>query len=239
MSVRPRFAPFSRLDPIKWPAGTGIALFFGWIAYGVAINILVHPLIWTVLPLGLTLYLVAERYPWRVILLLVLPLTVLTAISQVVSTWSDAPTWTAFGIYLIACASFSLVVCGPDRDRWIARLPSRLLGDRFEARLAWTRFEESLVAANAAVRHISEGEDPAARHAEMRGIAMEARRECRRGGIWRAAWAAQATWLEALDALVGREPSADQGRHIRDLLEDLDGAHMLAIARTGEIDPAP
>ena len=110
MSDRSRFDPFSRLDPIRWPAGTGVVLFLAWLAYAAAISVLVHPLIWTVLPLGLALYLVAERYPARVIVLLVLPLTILTAASQALATWSDTPTWIPVVIYLIACAAFSLIV---------------------------------------------------------------------------------------------------------------------------------
>jgi hypothetical protein len=226
------------LDPTNWPSGMGTVLFFAWLAYAVASTVWVHLLLWTVLPSGLTLYLFAERYPWRVVLIFVVPLTLLTAFSQVVAISSDAPTWVAFAIYLIACGYFSFVVCYPNRDRWIARLPRWLLGERFAARLAWTRFEESLVAANALVRQINANEDQGGRQAAIHRLAIEARRDSRRGGTWQQAWAAHFTWLEGLGKLVGIEPSADQLRHVKDLLAELDGAHMLAIERTAVIDPA-
>ena len=238
MSEQPRRARISRLDPTNWPSGTGPVLVFAWFAYAVASAVWAHPLLWTVLPSGLTLYLFAERYPWRVVLIFVVPLTLLTASSQVVAISPDAPIWVAFAIYVIACGYFSFVLCYPNRDGWIARLPGWLLGERFEARLAWARFEESVVAANAVVRQIDASEDHGAMQAAIHRLAMEARRELRRGGIWQEAWAAHATWLEGLGKLVGIEPSADQVRHVGDLLAELNGAHMLAIERTAVVDPA-
>jgi hypothetical protein len=151
---------------------------------------------------------------------------------------SDAPTWVAFTIYLSACGSFSFVVCSPNRDGWIARLPGWLLGERFAARLAWTRFEESVVAANSLVRQINASEDQGRRRAAIQRLAVEARRESRRGGTWQEAWAAHATWLEGLGELDGIAPTADQLRHINDLLVELEGAHLLAIERTDVVDPA-
>jgi hypothetical protein len=213
-------------------------VFFAWLAYAVASAVWVHPLLWTVLPSGLTLYLFAERYPWRVVLIFVVPLTLLTAFSQVVAISSDAPTWVAYAIYLIACGFFSFVVCYPNRDGWIARLPRWLLGERFAARLAWARFEGSVIAANAVVRQINAGEDEGDRQAAIHRLVVEARRESRRGGTWQEAWAAHATWLEGLGKLVGIEPSADQVRHVSDLLAESDGAHMLAIERTAAVHPA-
>jgi hypothetical protein len=216
----------------------GIVLFFAWLGYAVASSLWVHLLLWTVLPVGLTLYLFAERYPWRVVLTFVVPLMLLTAFSQVVATWSDAPTWVALGIYFIACGYFSVVLCFPDRDRWIARLPASLLGERFAMRLAWGRFEASAVAANAVVRQLSASEDQAGRRLAIRRLASEARRESRRDGSWQDAWAAHAAWMEALDELVGIEPPADQIRHVNHLLADSNAAQMLAIERTGAVDPA-
>ena len=119
-----------------------------------------------------------------------------------------------------------------------ARLPGWLLGERFAARLAWARFEASLVAANVLVRQINAGEDQGGRQAAIDRLAMEARRESRRGGTWPEAWAAHATWLEGLGKLVGIESSADQFRHVNDLLAESNAAHMLAIERTAVIDPA-
>ncbi len=238
VSDQPRPARLSRLDPLNWPTGVGLLLFVAWLAYAVAMNVWVHPLIWTVLPSGLTLYLIAERYPWRVIVLLVVPLTILTAVAQVVATWSDVPTSIAFATYLVACVYFSVVVCVPNRDRSIARLPRRLLGERFDARLSWTRFEESLVAANGIVRQITDSGDEGTRQAAIRELAHEGRREAARGGTWQAAWVAFATWLDALDRLVGTEPSPDEVRHVHDLLVALDAAHMEAIEQTSILDPA-
>jgi len=238
VSDQPRRARIPRLDPTDWPSGTGAVVFVAWVAYAVASTAWVHLLLWTVLPLGLTLYLFAERYPWRVILILIVPLTLLTAFSQVVAISSEASTWVAFGIYLVACGYFSLVVCYPNRDRWIGRLPVRLLGERFAARLAWARFEEALAAANALVRQINAREDQDARQTAINRLAVEARRESRRGGIWQEAWAAQAAWLEGLGQLVGMEPTADRFRHVNDLLEESDEAHMLAIERAAVVDPA-
>jgi hypothetical protein len=238
VSERPRRARISRLDPTNWPSGTGTVLFFAWLAYAVASTVWVHLLLWTVLPSGLTLYLFAEWYPWPVVLIFVGPLTLLTTFSQVVAISPDAPTWVAFAIYLIACGYFSFVLCYPKRDGWIARLPRRLLGERLAARLAWARFEESAVAANAVVRQINASEDQGDRQAAIHRLAMEASRESRRGGTWQEAWAAHATWLEGLGKLVGIEPSADQFRHVNDLLAESNGAQMLAIERTAVVDPA-
>jgi len=238
VSEQPRRARFSRLDPTNWPSGTGTVLFVAWLAYAFASTVWVHLLLWTVLPSGLTLFLFAERYPWRGVLIFVVPLTLLTAFSQVVAISSEAPTWVAFAIYLIACGYFSFVVCYPNRDGWIARLPRWLLGERFAARLAWARFEDSVVAANAVVRQISASDDQGGRQAAIHRLALEARRESRRGGTWREAWAAHAAWLEGLGELVGIEPCADQVRHVNDRLAEADGAQMLAIERTAVVDPA-
>ena len=65
----------------------------------------------------MTLYLRAERYPWRVVLIFVLPITLLTAFAQAVRVWFDAPTWIAFAIYLVAAGVFSLSAVGTRRDR--------------------------------------------------------------------------------------------------------------------------
>ena len=100
----------------------------------------------------MTLYLFAERYPWRVIIAFVAPLALLTASAQVLASSSDAPVEVAFGVYVLACTYFSFVLFVPDRDGWVGRMPGWFLGERFEARLTWIRFEDSLVAANAVVR---------------------------------------------------------------------------------------
>lgn len=237
MSDPPRQARLSRLDPIRWPPGTGIVLFIGWVAYVVVSAVWVHSLLWTALPIGLTLYLFAERYPWRVILTLVAPLALATASAQVLASWSDAPVEVAFGVYLLACTYFSFVLFVPDRDRWVAGMPGWFLGERFEARLAWIRFEDSLIAANAVVRQIDASDDPAARLAAMDRLAKEARRESGRGTTWREAWIALAAWLETLIDLVGTEHTPDQVRHVHQLLVELDGAHMTAVERTTTLDP--
>ena len=237
VSDHSQHARMSRLDPINWPPGTGIALLIAWAAFAVVSAVWLHPLLWTVLPIGLTLYLFAERYPWRVILTFVAPLVLLTGSAQVVAS-TDAPTAVAFGIYLIACAYFSVVTCVPERDRWIARLPAWFLGARFAARLAWVRFEDLLVAANAAVHEVRAEDHQAERHATMDRLATQARREARRGGAWQEAWIALAAWLEALVELVGAEPTPDQARQVHRLLGELDAAHMAAVERTTVLDPA-
>lgn len=236
MSGQPRGARISRLDPTNWPTGTGTVIFGAWLAYAVASTVWVHILLWTVLPSGLTLYLFAERYPWRVVLIFVVPLTLLTAFSQVVAISSDAPTWVAFAIYLIACGCFSLIVCHPNRDGWIARLPGWFLGERFAAHLAWAQFEQAVVAANVVVRQINARDDQGGMQAAIHRLAIGARLESRRGGTWQEAWAARATWLEGLGKLVDIEPSADELRHVNDLLAESDEAHMLAIERTAVLD---
>ena len=181
-------------------------LFVAWVAYAVVSTLWLHLLLWTVLPTGLALYLFVERYPWPVIVIFVAPLTLLTAFAQVVATWTDTPLWISFAIYLIACAYFSVVLSDPNRDGWTARLPGWLLGERFSARLAWARFESSLVAANALVRQTNAGEDQAGRHAALDRLVTQARRESGRDRTWREAWAAHAAWLEGLDTLVGIQP---------------------------------
>ena len=226
------------MDPVKRPSGTGTVLFFAWLAYAVASEVWVHLLLWTVLPSALTLYLLTERYRWRVVLIFVVPLTLLTASSQVVAIAPVTPIWVAFAIYLIPCSYFSFVVCFPNRDGWIARLPGWLLGERLAGRRAWARFEESVVAANAVVRLFNASEDQGGMQAAIHRLAMEARRESRRGGIWQEAWVAHATWLEGLGKLIGVERSADQVRHVNGLRVESDGAQMLAIERTAVVDPA-
>jgi hypothetical protein len=238
VSQNPRRARMSRLQPSNWPTGTGTVLFFAWLAYAIASTVWLHPLLWTVLPVGLMLYLIAAWYPWRVVVLLVVPLTLITAFSQFVAISPDLPIWVGLAIYLIACGYFSFVVSSANLDRWIARLPSWLLGEQFAARVAWARFEEAAVAANSVVRQVSAGGDHIGRQAAIHRLATEARREARLGGIWQEAWAAQAAWLEGLGELVGSQPTADGSRHVNDLLEEMNRAHMVAIERSRVIDPA-
>ena len=237
VSDHSQHARMSRLDPINWPPGTGLALLIAWAAFAVVSAVWLHQLLWTALPIGLTLYLFAERYPWRLIFAFVAPLVLLTGSAQAIAS-TDAPTLVAFGIYLVACAYFSIVTCIPDRDRWIARLPAWFLGARFAARLAWVRFEDSLVAANAAVHEVGADDHQAERHATMDRLATLARRESRRDGVWHEAWDALAAWLEALSELVGAEPTPDQVRQVHRLLGELDAAHMSAVERTTILDPA-
>ena len=237
VSDHPRHARLSRLDPINWPPGTAIALFISWVAFALVSTVWLRPLLWTVLPVGLIVYLFAERYPWRVNLTFVAPLAILTALAQVVAS-TEAPTFVAFGIYLVACAYFSLVTLFPDRDRSVARLPGWLLGARFAARLAWVRFEDALVAANAAVRQVDAGDGEGARRATLDRLAANARRESRRGGAWHDPWIALAAWLGAILDLVGSEPTPDQAAHVHRLLVELDSAHMSAVEATAVLDPA-
>jgi len=209
-----------------------------WIALAVTSLVWIHPLLWTVLPSGLTLYLLAEGYPARLVLVLVVPLAIVTASSQVLAAWSDVPTWVAFATYTGACAYFSLLVVSPNRDRLVARFPRALLGERFEARLAWARFEESLVAANAVVRQTTETADRTTGRTALHGLATDARREARRPGDWADAWAAEAAWLEAVERCAGAESADEQVRQVRDQLSRLDEAHLRAIERTSALDAA-
>ena len=220
------------MDPVNWPSGAGTVLFIVWLGYAVACSLWFPVLLWTILPSGLTLYLFAERYPWRVVLMFVVPLTLVTGFSQAVARSPGAPTWAAFAIYLIACGYFSFVICYPNRDAWIARMPRRFLGERFTARLAWARFAESAQAANALIRHINATDDQSAIRAALPRLALEARQESRRGGTWQDAWAAHAAWLDGLGEMVGAEPSADAFRQVNDLLAESTRAQMLAIERT-------
>lgn len=229
----------SRLSPPNWPKGTGTVLFLGWLAYTIATAVWIPALLWTVLPIGLTLYLVAAWYPWRVIVLFVVPLTVITASSRLVALSPEAPIWVAIAIYLVACGYFSFIVAYENLDRWVARLPTWLLGERFAARLAWTRFEESLVAANALVRQVAIVGADGDRQAALQQLAITARREARRGVTWHDAWVAHATWLDGLAELVDTETGADTRRHVSELLADMDRAHMQAIERTTDADPVP
>jgi hypothetical protein len=227
------------LDPTHWPPGTGTLLFVAWLAYAAASTLWVNLLIWTVLPAGLALYLIAAWYPWRVVLFLILPLTLLTVLSQLVALSPEAPIWIAVAIYLVACGYFSFLVSSDDRDRWIARLPSWLLGERFAGRLAWARFEAATLAANAVVRQIDANVGKEGRQAAIQRLATEARRESRRGGIWQEAWSAQAGWLDGLGELGATKPSADTIRRVNDALSAMNGAHLVAIERTTGADPAP
>ena len=213
-------------------------LFFGWLAYAVVSTLWVNLLIWTVLPAGLALYLIAAWYPWRVVLFLVLPLPLLTVLSQVVALSPEAPIWIAVAIYLVACGYFSFLVSSDDRDRWIARLPGWLLGERFAGRLAWARFEAATVAANAVVRQIDANVGQDGRQAAIQRLATDARRESGRGGIWQEAWAAQAGWLEGLGELAATKPSAETARRVDEALSAMNGAHLSAIERTTGVDPA-
>ena len=234
MSGDSRHARLSRLDPVNWPPGIGIVLFVAWLAYAIASTLWVHILLWTVLPVGLALYLIAERYPLRVVVLAIAPLTLVTVLSQAVAVLPITPTWAAFAIYLVGCGYFSLVVCYPERDRMVARLPSRVLGETFAARLSWARFEDSVVATNAVVRKINAGGRESAGRQALERLAAEARRESARGGIWQEAWAAHAAWLEGLGELVGAEPTPEALRHVNELLAESNRVQMLAMEETDQ-----
>ncbi len=209
-----------------------------WLAYAALCTVWVHVLLWTVLPIGLTLYLFAAWYPWRVILILVVPVVVLTGYSQLIAASPDTPIWAAFAIYLAACGYFSFIVSYDQRDGLIARLPSWILGQRFSTRLTWARFEDAAVAANAVVRQVGAGGDASGKQATLHGLATAARREARRGGVWQEAWAAQAAWLDGLEELVASKPTAERARHVNDLLEAMNEAHLAAVERAGEVDAA-
>jgi hypothetical protein len=173
-----------------------------------------------------------------VIVLFVLPLTLITAFSQLVAISPAVPIWGSLAIYLLACGYFSFVVTYANLDRWVVRLPRWFVGDQFVARVAWARFEEAAVAANAVVRQVSAGGDHVGRQAAIHRLAIDARREAGRGGIWQEAWTAQGAWLEALGELLGRQPTADEVRHLNHLLEGMNGAHLAAIERSRVADPA-
>ena len=240
MSGDSRHARLSRLDPVNWPPGIGIVLFVAWLAYAAASTLWVHLLLWTILPLGLTLYLLTERYTWRVILLIVAPLTLVTVVSQAVAIVPETPTWAAFAIYLVGCAYFSLVVCYPNRDRVVARLPRWILGETFAARLAWARFEDSVMATNEVVRKINAGGRESTGRQSIERLAADARRESRRGGIWQEAWAAHAAWLDGLAEIVGTEPSAEALQKVNVLLAESNRVQLVAIERTDQPgDPEP
>jgi hypothetical protein len=232
MSEDSRNARLSRLDPVNWPPGIGVVLFVAWLAYAVASTLWVHLLLWTVLPVGLALYLIAERYPLRVVLLAIAPLTFVTVLSQAVAVLPVTPTWAAFAIYLVGCGYFSLVVCYPERDRMVARLPRRVLGKTFAARLSWARFEDSVMATNAVVRKINAGGRESAGRQALERLAAEARRESARGGIWQEAWAAHAAWLDGLGELVGAEQTPDALRQVNELLAESNRVQMLAMEQT-------
>jgi hypothetical protein len=232
----PRRARISRLDPTNWPSRTGTVVFLVWLAYAVASTVWLPLLLWTVLPSGMTLYLRAERYPWRVVLIFVLPITLLTAFAQAVRVWFDAPTWIAFAIYLVAAGVFSLVVADPRET--IARLPGWLLGEPVATRLVGARFAESVQAANAMVLPINAGEDRTRSRAEIHRLAIDARRESRHRGTWQGAWAAHAAWLEGLAALLETEPTDDEFRRVNSLVVEANEAERLAIERARAVDPA-
>ena len=236
VSEHPRRPWTSRLHPTNWPPGTGTVLFVVWLGYAALCTVWVHALLWTVLPIGLTLYLFAAWYPWRVILILVVPVVLLTGYSQVIAASPDTPIWAAFAIYLAACGYFSFIVSYDKRDGLIARLPSWILGQRFSTRLTWARFEDAAVAANAVVRQVGAGGDASGKAATLHGLATAARREARRGGVWQEAWTAQAAWLDGLEELVATQPTADARRRVNDLLEAMNGAHMAAVERASAID---
>jgi hypothetical protein len=224
------------LDPINWPSGAGTVVLVVWLAYAVASNVWLYPLIWTVLPTGMTLYLRAKRYSWRAILIFVLPLTSLTAFSQVAGTWFLAPTSVAFAIYLAACALFALVVTDPQKT--YERVPAWLLGEPFATRLVGARFEDASEAANELVRRINANEDPGSQKVEINRLAAEARRESRRNGTWREAWATHAAWWEALAGLLDAEPTDEGFRQLNHLVVEANEAERLAIERAKALDPA-
>jgi hypothetical protein len=154
--------------------------------------------------------------------------------SQVVAGMPDAPTWAAFAIYLVGCGYFSLVVCSPNRDRVVADLPDRVLGEPFVARLAWARFEDSVLATNAVVRTINAGGHESAGRQAIERLAAEARGESARGGIWQDAWAAHAAWLDGLGEMVGADQTPDALRHVNELLAESNRVQMLAMEQTDQ-----
>jgi hypothetical protein len=221
---------------MTWPSGAGMVVLVVWLAFAVASNVWMYPLLWTVLPSGIALYLRAARYPWRVILIFVVPITLLTTSAQAASAWLDAPVWVAFSIYLVACGLFSLVLA--DSHATIARVPRWLLGEPVATRVVGARFAESVEAANATVQRINAGDDRSGNRAEIRRIAIEARRQSRRDGTWQEAWATHATWLEGLVDLLETEPTDDEFRHLNHLVVEANEAERLAIERAKALDPA-
>ncbi|MEA2619702.1 MAG: hypothetical protein QOC97_475 [Chloroflexota bacterium] len=221
---------------MTWPPGARVVVLLVWLAYAVASNLWIYPLFWTVLPTGIALYLRIARYPWRVVLIFVVPITLLTTFAQAVSASLEAPVWVAFSIYLVACGLFSVVVA--DSRETIARVPGWLLGEPLATRLVGARFAESVEAANATVHRINAGDDPSGSRAEIRRIANGARRESRRDGTWQEAWATHATWLEGLADLLETEPTDDEFRHLNQLVIEANEAERLAIERATALDPA-
>ncbi len=114
----------------------------------------------------------------------------------------------------------------------VARLPSRILGKTFAARLSWARFEDSVMATNAVVRKINAGGRESAGRQALERLAVEARRKSGRGGIWQEAWAAHAAWLDGLGELVGADQTPDALRHVNELLTESNRVQMLAMEET-------
>ena len=238
VSDRTRRAWTSRLDPINWPSGTGIVLFVAWVAYAVVSTVWLHLLLLDgpsdgpgAVPLRRALSVAGDRdlrHP------------------------ADGPDRLRAGRRDVGRhAALDQLRDLPDRLRLFlgrrvrpeprrldARLPGWLLGKRFSARLAWSRFESSLVAANALVRQTNAGGDQTGRHAALGRLATQARRESGRDRTWLEAWAAHAAWLDGLDTLAGIEPTPDQIRPVNDLLDDANRVHMRAIEQTAVLDPA-
>jgi hypothetical protein len=236
MGEQPGSAGASRGHQTLWRRLRGIAIFLVWLAYAAASTIWIHPLIWTVLPIGMALYLRFEGYPRRLILIFVAPVTLLTASSQAVGALLGAPIWVSLAIYVVASGLFSLVVTDPHGA--YERLPAWLLGKRFATRLVGAHFEEATEAANEVVGRINASDDPSGQRVEIRRLAAEARREARRGGIWREAWATHAAWLEGLADLSEAEPSDDAFRHVNDLVVAANEAARVAIERAKAVDRA-
>jgi hypothetical protein len=233
---QPQQAGTSRLDRGHWPSVARTLVFVVWLAYAAACTVWVHPLLWTVLPAGVALYLRADRYPWRVILIFVMPITLLTALAQAVNAWFDTPAWVAFSIYLLACVLFSLVMADPEQT--IERLPGWLLGEPFATRLVGARFVESVEAANALVPQINSGEDRSTSQAEIHRLAEEARLEAQRSGTWQEAWATHAAWLEGLESLLTVGPTDDGFRRLNELSTAAYEAENMAVERAKALDPA-
>ena len=232
----------SKRAPRDWIAATGrrprvLVVFLVWLAYAAACTVWVHPLLWTVLPAGVALYLRADRYPWRVILIFVMPITLLTALAQAVNAWFDTPAWVAFSIYLLACVLFSLVMADPQRGRSSA-CPAGWSASH--SRRGWSEPAswKSVEAANALVPQINSGDDRANTQAEIHRLAAEARLESQRTGTWQDAWATHAGWLEGLENLLTVGPTDDGFRHLNDLATAAYEAENKAIERAKALELA-
>ena len=196
----------SKRDSRDWTAATGrrprvLSSFWSGLPMPPRARVWVHPLLWTVLPAGVALYLRADRYPWRVILIFVMPITLLDGVGtgrqRLVRHARLGRRFRSISSPA-SCSRSSW----PIRNRRSSACPAGLWASHsrrgWSERASWNQSKRRTRWSRRSIRR----DDRANTQAEIHRLATEARLESQRTGTWQDAWATHAGWLEGLENLL-------------------------------------